>query len=147
MKHIHCLVLLLLIFFDLKAQPATEPFKEANTILIETGMPAEEVFIKWGRHLAQNGYAIQKSYDQFYSLTTGSKFASKNNNEFFLISSITDSGTITVNVRWTDNLEECPRYYEWAYESAKHTAQNVIYHDVKRLISAFGQYDIYYEKR
>ena len=148
--------LLLLIFstvwISLEAQSSKEPFKKANTILIETEGDGEDAYKQWGRHLAQNGYSIDNSDDTFLTLTTGPKDTSKYNYAFILISTVMDNGTIILTMKWqlkssilsgTSSTE----FYDWEYRTSKGNALNIIHGDVLPTIQSFQPVSITYELR
>jgi len=134
------------------SQSADEPFKKANTIIIETQMDVNDVFLKWGRHLSQNGYSIEKSNRDFYTISTGPKDTSKLNFDFVINSSISDSGTLILKLKWRlksnllTNTSETG-FYDWEYAKSKGNIQNVIYRDILPIISSFGDFNIIYEKQ
>ena len=133
-------------------QTMNEPFKKANTILIETNLPSNEIFTKWGKHLAQNGYSIDKSDNNFLTLTTGPKNTSKFNYDFIVISSVNDSGTVIIKIKWRLNSSIIAgtsetNFYDWEYASGKNNVQNIIYEDLLKTINSFGSFDIKFEKK
>ena len=81
-------------------QTMDEPFKKANTILIETNQSSNDIFIKWGKHLVQNSYTIDKSDNNFLTLTTGPQNTSRFNYDFIVLSSVNDAGTINIKIKW-----------------------------------------------
>jgi hypothetical protein len=128
---------------------SNEPFKKANTIVIQTGLPAEEAFVKWGKHLAQSGYAIAESSKDFMTLSTGTKDTSRFNYGFITHSSVDDSGTITLKIKWQLKSSMLAgtketAFYDWEYATAKSNVQNIIYHDLLPAISTFGTYPVSY---
>ena len=142
-------ILLTLISFG---QSTNAPFKKSNAILIITEMEGNETFISWGKHLSQNGFSIDKSNKDFLTLTTGPKDTSKFNYDYIINSSINDTGTIILNVKWrlkssilagTTETE----FYDWEYANGKNNVQNIIYRDIFPTIDSFGEYQIQYEKR
>jgi hypothetical protein len=145
-------MILLIVPFVMEAQRSREPSEGTNTILIETGISASDAFLKWGRHLAQNGYSIDKSNNYFYTFTTGPKDTSKFNCDFIVNSTVTDSGTIIVTVKrrtksdlLAGKLET--QFYDWRYDTSKGDVRYVIYQDLRPVIDSFGDYETYYEKR
>lgn len=133
-------------------QTMSEPFKKANTIIIETNIPSNEIFTKWGKHLVQNGYSIDKSDNNFLALTTGPQNTSRFNYDFIVISSVNDSGAVIIKIKWRlksntiANTSETG-FYDWEYASGKGNVQNIIYQDLITTIKSFGAYDIKYEKK
>ena len=153
MKHLFLLLLILPTgCFSLDAQSSKEPFKKANTILIETGLDSEDAFRNWGRHLVQNGYYIDTSDDTFLSLTTGPKDTSEGETHaFFLISTVTDAGTIILTMKWQ---VKGSAFYEWEYKPPRDREGSlfknilkVMYKDVLPTIQSFGPTNISYELR
>jgi hypothetical protein len=134
--------LLIWCYTYLNAQQS-EPFKKANTIVIETGSKSDSIYVAWGRHLAQNGYSIDKSDKDFLTLTTGAKdFAIYY--DFILISSIDSKGAIKIKSKW--RAKEYTEYYDWDYLPGKATARNLIHEKMLVLIESFASYSIKYSK-
>jgi len=132
-------------------QTTVEPFKKANTILIETSSKSDSVFIIWGRHLAQNGYAVDKSDNNFFTMTTGPKDTSKYNMDFFVNSVVSSDGTIKIKIKWRIKSSmlagtKSTEYYDWEYATSKGNIQYVIYADFMKTAKAFGNYQIKYSK-
>ncbi|MFN8342959.1 MAG: hypothetical protein U0V64_14955 [Cyclobacteriaceae bacterium] len=132
-------------------QPSVEPFKKANTIIIETGLKADSMFIMWGRHLAQNGYAIERSDKTFFTITTGPKDASKFNVDFFATSVVLHNGTIRIKIRWRVKSSalagtNSTDYYDWEYASSKGNIQYVIHEDFVKTARSFGTFQVKYSK-
>jgi len=146
---------IVLIFVSLYtfAQPISEPFKKANTILIETKLPSEIVFKKWGRHLVLNGYSLDKSDKDFLVLTTNPKAASSYNTEFILSSTIDDNGVIIIKIAHAiSSMANHPRfssdaYSDWQYVERKKDLRNIVYRDVMETISSFGDFNVFYERQ
>lgn len=145
------LLTLLIAPFVAKGQGTLQPFKDANAILIETGLSATEAFVKWGRHLAQNGYPIDNSDNTFYTVKTGPKDTSKGNYDFVVISSVSDSGTIMITLKSrlksSDESRPEPQFYDWHYAPGKASARNLIYREFLPTIESFGHFDVFYEKK
>lgn len=144
-------IILMLVSSHAFGQAMSEPFKKANTIIIETELPPSDCFTKWGRHLAQNGYSIESSDSNFLNMTTGPKNTSRFNYDFIVISSINDSGTIQIKIKWRLNssfFAGTPEtnFYDWEYASGKGNVQNIIYNDLMKTIKSFGTYSIKFEK-
>ncbi len=144
-------VILILMSVYSFGQTISEPFKKANTILIETNLPNNECFTKWGKHLAQNGYSIDKSDNNFLTMTTGPKNTSRFNYDFIVISSINDYGTVRIKIKWRLNSNIIvgtseTNFYDWEYASGRNNIQNIIYQDLMKTINSFGSYDIKFEK-
>ena len=142
-----------LLFFNtlIFAQAKTEPFKNANTILIETGLTGSAAFTIWGKHLGQNGFSISKSDATFLTLTTGLKDTKKLNVEYYLICAVTDSGVIKIQIKWRIPpsilfKSQGSEFFEWEYSSSKATTTNSIFVDMQKIISSFGQYKVVYQK-
>ncbi len=149
-KFLLAVILILMSVYSF-GQTISEPFKKANTILIETKLPGSDCFTKWGRHLAQNGYSIDKSDDNFLTMTTGPKNTSKFNYDFIVISSVNDSGTVIIKIKWRLNSSIIAgtsetNFYDWEYASGKNNVQNIIYEDLMKTINSFGSYDLKFEK-
>lgn len=130
-------------------QTTDQPFKKANTILIETNRKADSVFIVWGRHLAQEGYSIAKSDDKFFTITTGPKDASKFNVDFYLNSVILNNGTIKIKIKWRIKSSMLARtsamdYSDWNYANGGGNIKYVIYQDVMKVVKSFGNYQVKY---
>ena len=143
--------LLVLVTASALGQTAVEPFKKANTILIETGSKADSVFTLWGRHLAQNGYAIEKSDNNFFTVTTGPKDTSKFNVDFLINSVVLSDGTIKIKIKWRIKSSmlagtKSTDYYDWEYASAKGNIQYVIHEDFMKTAKTFGNSQIKYSK-
>ena len=133
-------------------QSLNEPFKKANTILIMTELSQEDAYKKWGRHLAQSGYSIEKSDDNFFSITTGPKDTSKFNYDFILLSSVNDSGIIILKIKWRlkSNLfsgTSITDFNDWEYRTAKTNVLNIIHEDFLPTINSFNPTNILYEVR
>ena len=134
------------------SQTQSAPFKKANTILIETKLSNSDAFTKWGRHLAQNGYGIDKGDNNFYTLTTTPKDTKKFNYDFIINSTITDSGTVIINIKWRLKSNMVvqtgeTQFYDWEYATGKNNIQNIIYEDLILTIKSFGNYSIRFKKR
>ncbi|MEZ4973086.1 MAG: hypothetical protein R2820_07225 [Cyclobacteriaceae bacterium] len=132
-------------------QTTVEPFKKANTILIETGLKADSMFVVWGRHLAQNGYAIEKSDNNFFTMTTGPKDTSKFNVDFFINSVVLSDGTIKIKIKWRVKSSmlagtNSTDYYDWEYASSKGNIQYVIHEDFLKTVKTFGDFQVKYSK-
>ena len=141
----------ILISISSYAQIMVEPFKKANTIIIETNLPEGDLFKKWGKHLAQNGYSIDNSDSNFYTITTGPKNTSKFNYAFIVISSINDSGTVIIKIKWRLNSSiftntRKTEFYDWEYAKGRNNVQNIIYKDLIKTIKSFGSFNIKYIK-
>lgn len=141
------LVTLFLLPFVSQSQHSQKLFKGANTILIETAMDRSEAFTRWGRHLAQNGYSIDKSDNAFYSLTTGPKDTSRSGYDFLVNSSVTDSGTIIITIKWRSKSSSETPFDDWQYKPGKANIRSMIFRDIIPIINSLGDFDIYYEKR
>lgn len=133
-------------------QSTNEPIKKTNTILIMTEMDVNEIFVSWGKHLAQNGFSIDKSNKDFLTLTTGPKDTSKFNYDYIINSSINDIGTIILKIKWrlkSSMLAGTSEtlYYDWEYSTGKNNVENIIYKDILATIESFGKFQIQYEKR
>lgn len=133
------------------AQTTVDPFKKANTILIETGLKADSMFVAWGRHLAQSGYTIDKSDNNFLSITTGSKDTSKFNVDFFVHSVILSDGTIRIKIKWKIKSSiltgtRSTDYYDWEYATGKGNIQFVVHNDFIESVKTFGNFPIKYTK-
>lgn len=144
------LLSLLLLFPMLVFAQAAEPFKKANTIVIQTGLKPEEAFTKWGRHLAQSGYTIGESNKDFFTFSTGPKDTSKWNYAFLVNSVVDDSGAIALKIQWQlkSNLlanTHQTEFYDWEYATAKGNVQNIIYQDILPVLKSFGEYPISYK--
>jgi hypothetical protein len=144
MKSILTLAAFMLLAFVTYAQEAAQPFKKANTILIETGLTGEEAFKAWGKHLGQNGYTIDKSDANFMTITTGAKAASKFNFTFTANSAIDDKGVIKVKLHWLHPMADSPA--EWGYATSGNNVNNIIFKDFMKVIQSFGQYPVTYAK-
>ena len=152
MIEIRIFVVLVMIPFHIIAQATTEPFKKANTILISTNMSTNDAFTNWGRHLAQNGYSIDKSDNNFYTFTTGPKDTSKFNYDFIINSSVTDSGMVIIKLKWRLKSSILAgtsetQFYDWNFAKGKSNVKGIIYNDLIIIIKSFGTYVITYEKR
>ena len=137
------LLSLILVFLSIYSwgQTMNEPFKKANTILIETKAPSKEIYIKWGRHLAQNGYTIDFSNDDMLILKTGTRQISVYGNYFYRVTSaINDSGTIIIKMDW--GLNNTNSFRTWEYASNKLNVQQDMYLDIIKVINSFGSYEI-----
>lgn len=142
---------LLVLTISASGQTTIEPFKKANTILVETGLGADSAFVVWGRHLAQNGYSIERSDSNFFTMTTGPRDTSKFNVDFFVNSVVLANGTIKVKLKWrvkssvlagTNSTE----YYDWDYAASKGNIQYVVHEDFIKTAKTFGQYQFKYAK-
>ena len=129
------------------AQESSEPFKKANTIIIKSDFSGEEAFMKWGKHLVQNGYSFSNNDKTFLTLKTEPRNTSKYNADFIFISSISDDGLITIKIKWrikssllagTDETD----YYDWEYSKGKNNVQGIIYNDLLPTIKSFGSFEI-----
>lgn len=132
-------------------QATIEPFKRANTILIETGLKADSVFVLWGRHLAQSGYAIAQSDNNFFTLTTGPKDTSKFNVDFFTNSVILNDGTIKIKIKFRIKSSmlagtNSTSYSDWEYATSKGNIQYVVHEDFIKSAKSFGDFQIRYLK-
>ena len=141
----------LIVTVTVSGQTTIEPFKKANTILIETGMKSDSVFIVWGRHLAQSGYSIEKSDNNFFTLTTGPKDTSKFNVDFFINSVVLNDGTIKIKIKWRVKSSILARtnatdYYDWEYALSKGNIQYVIHEDFIKAAKMLGDFKIKYSK-
>lgn len=135
--------------FCLIAQAKTEPFKNANTILIETSLTGKDAFTKWGKHLGQNEFSIDKSDAIFFTITTGTKDTKKFNVEYYLICAVSDSGIIKVKIKWRVPASALLNYqgtefFDWEYSKSKSTTTNSIYTDLIKMIDSFGRYPVKY---
>lgn len=135
----------------LLAQSQTEPFKKANTILIETNLAGIDAYTLWGKHLGQNGFSIDKSDPTFNTLTTATKDTKKFNVEYYLICAVTDSGVIKIKIKW--RIPPSPLvnskgtdFFNWEYSASKATTTNSVYIDIITIINSFGGYTIKYLK-
>lgn len=132
-------------------QVSDVPYKKANTIFIETGLKSDSAFVLWGKHLAQKGYTIEKSDNNFYTITTGPKDPSKFNVDFVTNSVVIGTGTIKVKLKWRIKSSvlagtRSTDYYDWEYATSKGNIQYVIHEDFLKIIKAFGGYPVKYSK-
>ncbi len=142
---------LLFNFLILDAQTKDQPFKNANTILIETLLSGKDAFVSWGKHLGQNGFSIDKSDANFFTLTTGTKDTERFGDEYYLICAVSDSGTIKIKIKWRKPPFEIinfkgTEYFDWEYSPSKGNVNNSIFVSVSKLINSFGSYAIKYLK-
>ena len=133
------------------AQPVSEPFKKANTILVETKLQSDEAFIKWGRHLAQNGFSIESSDKDFLSLTTGTKNVG-HQQEYVVLSSVNNDGTIIIKMKWKKKIGANrfiseSDFTDWYYTKNKNFIWYQLHQSIMETINSFGDYDVYYEKQ
>ena len=127
----------------------SEPFKKANTIQIETGLPAAEVYKAWGQHLAANGFTIDKSDATFYTIATGPKDTSKLNLAFVVNSAVLDSGTVLVKMKIQVKSSiltntAATDFSDWQYGGMKGSPNQVVYQDIMKIITSFGQHPVTY---
>ncbi len=132
------LTLLIVVFLSFTAYAQTEPFKKANAINIETGLPAAEAYKAWGQHLAANGYTIDKSNPEFMMITTGPKDTSKYNFDFIINSVVDPNGLINVRLKWRLKNGKS-EFTDWDYAEASTNVKNVIYRDFLPVIQSFGK--------
>ena len=133
-------------------QSEAVPFKKCNTILIQTSLNGNETFMKWGKHLIQSGFTLDKTNKDFLTISTVPKDASRYNMDFILNSSISDSGNIMLNIKWRVKSSilaetDATEFYDWEYSKSKGNIQNIIYNDILPMIKSFGEYIVTYEKR
>lgn len=141
-----------IVLFNLVFQEAKEPFKKANVIKIQTNLEGNESFIKWGKHLSQNGYSIDKSNKDFLTIETSPRDTKRFNYEYKVFSSVDEKGIITITIKWrlksnlivgTDGTD----YYDWEYAQAKGNVQKIIFDELYETILSFGSYEVFFEKR
>src|SRR5690349_15402575 len=119
-------------FCSLLGQNEPQPFKKANTILIQTGLPGKEAFTSWGKHLGQTGFSIDKSDGNFFTLTTGTKAPKKYNVEYYLICAVSDSGVIKIRAKWRvppSSITDFKgtEFFDWEYSASRSNTTNSIY--------------------
>jgi hypothetical protein len=124
---------------------SNEPFRKANTIIIETGLSPEEAYSKWGRHLAQSGYAIGESNKEFLTLSTNPKDTSKWNYDFVLNSSIDENGKVVVQIKRRQKSSviantRASEFFDWHYQGKS----DVFFNDVYPVVASFGEYPVSY---
>lgn len=129
----------------LVAGQSSEPFKKANTIVIETGLSPEEAFLQWGRHLVRNGYTISESSRDFMALTTGPKDTSKWNYDFIVLSTIEESGAVVLRIKRRQKSSvvantRASEFFDWHYQGKA----DIFYQDVMPVVSSFGPYAVTY---
>jgi hypothetical protein len=121
----------------------SEPFKKASTIRIATGLPADDAFVAWGKHLAQNGFTIGETNKDFGQLATNPKDTSKWNYAYVLASTIDEAGVITLKIKWQLKAYNYS-LTEWQYATSKNNIQYIIHQDMLPVFSKFG-YPVTYE--
>lgn len=134
---------------SLIAQAKTEPFKNANVILIETSLSGKDAFTNWGKHLGQNGFSIDKSDANFLTITTGTKDTKKYNVEYYFICAVSDSGIIKLKIKWrvppsTILNFKGTDFFDWEYSKSKATTTNAIYIDLIKMLESFGTHSLKY---
>lgn len=130
----------------------TIPFKEANTILIKTGMVNKDALYSWGRHLTINGFNVDKYDDIFFSLSTEPRNTSKYNYDYVLRTWVADTGLLVVTIQWRLKSNFMTRtdatgYYDWDYSKSKNNVNGIIFKDIKPVLSSFGKYPVFYKKK
>ena len=146
------LMIISMLLLNITFQEGSEPFKGANIIKINTKLDGNEIYTKWGRHLSQNGYSIEKSNKDFLSIETAPRDTRRFNYEYKVYSVIDDKGVILITIKWRikSNIiagTNGTDYYEWEYAKGKGNVQRIIFDEIYETIVAFGNYEISYEKK
>ncbi|RDC64621.1 hypothetical protein [Adhaeribacter pallidiroseus] len=138
-----------LLFFVLFSLSAYAQAKKDNTITIATSLPVAEAFTAWGKHLAANGFTIDKSDPTFYTISTGQKDTSRLNCTFVVNSSVSDSGQVVVRLKLGIKASplagtKATDLSDWQYGGMKGSPNMVVYQDILKVINSFGQYPVTY---
>ena len=131
------------------AAQETNVFEKANTIIIETRLNPDSIFIAWGRHLAQSGYIIDKSDKDFLSLTTGPKDLDQINIDYIVVSAVDAKGRIKITIRWRTKSfpmthTRATDYDRWSYRNSKLSSAPQIHNDFVKVAKRFGTFEILY---
>lgn len=120
-----------------------EPFRGANAILIDTGLPDSEAYMKLGQNLVTNGYSIDVNNKDFLQLKTDFRSPSDYSFTYSLTVSVSDgmliikpainSGTAVLGI------------YEWVYNKSRSTKNYVVQQDIIKHLGSLGT--VLYEKR
>jgi hypothetical protein len=118
---------------------SSEPFKKANTIVIQTGLSPEEAFQKWGRYLVQSGFTLADTNKDFLTISTGPKDTSKMNFSIRLDASISENGDIVVKPKWQQKSSaiantRASEFYDWRYRGMG----EVTTQDILATVGGFG---------
>lgn len=133
------------------SQTDTIPFKDANTIIIKTGLSNADALYKFGKHLTQSGFNLERYDDLFFTLATEPKNTSKFNWDFIINTNIADTGIIIIRVKWQVKSSimagtDATGYFDWEYMRGKNNAGGRVYMDFSPMLYSFGDYEILYER-
>ena len=137
------------LFFNI-SQSEQKPFTGANLIKIQANLNTEELFTKWKDYLAQNGFSIAKINNDFLSIETTNKTNPNVSFEYKLFSQIDETGVIEIFIeyRMKPNQESKTPYSEFKickYSKENDNINKIIFDEVYKIISSFGEYEIYFE--
>ena len=145
-------IILLTALLSLFNQQEKEPFTDANIIKISTSLSGNEAYMKWGKHLSQNGYSIERSNNDFLTIETLPRNTTKFNYEYKVFSSIDDKGNIMITAKW--RMKSNPMmgitgsdYFDWAYAKSKNNVKRIIFDELYQVIASFGTYEISFEEK
>lgn len=132
-------------------QPSPEPFRKANTILVYTQQPAEEIWKSLGRGLSQGGYAIASSSSDFLTISTAPKDAGKWNADYIASFAVDNAGVIKVRMktRIKSNFlvgTDATDYDDWEYTHTLGSINGTAYTEVMKVLRSLGNYKIAYLK-
>jgi len=146
------LMIYTIILFSIFFQDKKEPFRDDNLIKIHTNLGGEELFMKWGKHLTQNGYFIDKSNKDFLTLETTERNTTKFNYEYKVFSSIDDNGVVLITIKWRAKANAVMQtrgsdYIDWKYAKSRNNVNKIIFNELYEIILSFGEYEIFFEQR
>jgi hypothetical protein len=146
------LALFTIILFTTFFQSEKEPFRDANLIKVQTNLTGEELFMSWGKHLTQNGYFIENSNKDFFTIETSERNTTKFNYEYKVFSSIDENGLIQITIKWRAKANVVMQtrgsdYVDWHYAKSRNNVNKIIFDELYQVILSFGEYEVLFEQR
>lgn len=121
-----------------------EPFRKANTLIIDTTNTDEINYADFGSFLVRKGFAIEKANKDFLTMKTGKAIIQKNNTAYALHVAFIQS-KIRINIEWT--YIENPygaTSYKWFYTPSKSNVRHKIWEDLMTRLDGYPG-EIFYQ--
>jgi hypothetical protein len=139
---------------NLFAQKQSEPFRKANTIIIETQQPDSANFINFQRQLMKYDYFIESANKELKVIETKYHELKKRPgwSHSYSFRIIMIDGKIIIKPFWKlgvtsfGSVRMTDQSIRWHYATSRGNIQNMIYNDIMELISDYPHTNIIYSK-
>jgi hypothetical protein len=123
--------------FGSRAQDMPVPFKGANVIVIDTGLPADEAYKKIGQKMVSEGFSIDVNNKEFHQMKTGPVVLSDYNNLKYQVTATVDNKG---RVKLKAMIDMGPPIHEteWTWYKAKGTKYHVVHDDILKKLNGLG---------